>query len=228
MPNTNFQTFHQMGQAINEVVRQATGRDAVQNIDMDFVTVAFQKSPLRVTVTPLIAEADQSEVVTFTADVTNAEGPISYQWQFTENDGATWGPTAVPGNQTAQILFTATDTRLAYKYRCTVRAGEETAASEAVYFVRPPFAINQQPVDSVAPVGQRATFTVVAQGVASYQWVCRFPNADWFNSTSSGNNTASVSFTVTDTNKTLQFRCELTDTQGETHYTNIVSIIWNQ
>lgn len=40
MPNTNFQTFHQMGQAINEVVRQATGRDAVQNIDMDHVTVA--------------------------------------------------------------------------------------------------------------------------------------------------------------------------------------------
>lgn len=40
MPNTNFQTIHQMGQAINEVVRQATGRDAVQNIDMDHVTVA--------------------------------------------------------------------------------------------------------------------------------------------------------------------------------------------
>lgn len=40
MPNTNFQTIHQMGQAINEVVRQATGRDAVQNIDMDHITVA--------------------------------------------------------------------------------------------------------------------------------------------------------------------------------------------
>lgn len=40
MPNTNFQTFHQMGQAINEVVRQATGRDNVQNIDMEHITVA--------------------------------------------------------------------------------------------------------------------------------------------------------------------------------------------
>lgn len=41
MPNnTNFQTFHQMGTAINEFVKQATGRDNVQNIDIDHVTVA--------------------------------------------------------------------------------------------------------------------------------------------------------------------------------------------
>lgn len=40
MPNTNFQTFHQMGSAISDFVKQATGRDNVQNIDMDHVTVA--------------------------------------------------------------------------------------------------------------------------------------------------------------------------------------------
>lgn len=43
MSNTNFQTFHQMGSAINSVVRQATGRDNVQNINMDYVTVAQQR-----------------------------------------------------------------------------------------------------------------------------------------------------------------------------------------
>ena len=43
MNNTNCQTIHQMGQAINKVVRQATGRDAVENIDMDHVTVAQTK-----------------------------------------------------------------------------------------------------------------------------------------------------------------------------------------
>lgn len=44
VPNTNSQTIHQMGLAINAVVRQATGRDAVQNIDMDWVTVAQNKT----------------------------------------------------------------------------------------------------------------------------------------------------------------------------------------
>lgn len=40
MPNTNFQTFHQMGSAISDFVKQATGRDDVQNIDMEHITVA--------------------------------------------------------------------------------------------------------------------------------------------------------------------------------------------
>lgn len=52
MPNTNAQTIHQMGQAINSVVRQATGRAAVENIDMDFVTVAQKKSIRAITPTP--------------------------------------------------------------------------------------------------------------------------------------------------------------------------------
>lgn len=40
MPNTNFQTIHQMDGAINSFIKQATGRDAVQNIDMEHITVA--------------------------------------------------------------------------------------------------------------------------------------------------------------------------------------------
>lgn len=43
MSNTNFQTFHQMGNAVNDVIRQATGRRPVENIDMDYVTVAQNK-----------------------------------------------------------------------------------------------------------------------------------------------------------------------------------------
>lgn len=40
MGNTNFQTIHQMGTAISDIVKQATGRDNVQNVVMDHVTVA--------------------------------------------------------------------------------------------------------------------------------------------------------------------------------------------
>ena len=39
MPNTNFQTFHQMKGFINDQVKQATSRLPVQNINMDWVTV---------------------------------------------------------------------------------------------------------------------------------------------------------------------------------------------
>ena len=43
MPNTNFQTIHQFGAGISQVIRQATGRDPVHNIDMEHVTVAQNK-----------------------------------------------------------------------------------------------------------------------------------------------------------------------------------------
>lgn len=51
MDNTNFQTIHQMGNAISNVVKQAMGRDTVQNIDMDFVTVAQRKKVIEETAT---------------------------------------------------------------------------------------------------------------------------------------------------------------------------------
>lgn len=37
--NTNFQTIHQMGNAVSEMVRQATGRNPVQSMEMDWVSV---------------------------------------------------------------------------------------------------------------------------------------------------------------------------------------------
>ena len=69
------------------------------------------------------------------------------------------------------------------------------------------------------------SFTVVAKGVAKYQWQCKFANGDWFNSSSAGKDTASVSFKVTETNRGLTFRCELTDIYGEIHYTDSVSFV---
>ena len=67
MDNTNFQTIHQMGNAINNVVRQAMGRDNVQNIDMDYVTVAQRKRAVEEIIT--------GNIVSF---VTNIENALDY------------------------------------------------------------------------------------------------------------------------------------------------------
>lgn len=40
MGNTNFQTIYPMGGIVNGMVKQATGREPVDNLDMDYVTVA--------------------------------------------------------------------------------------------------------------------------------------------------------------------------------------------
>lgn len=41
--NTNFQTVHQFGSGISQMVRQATGRDSVESMEMDWVSVEQQK-----------------------------------------------------------------------------------------------------------------------------------------------------------------------------------------
>lgn len=43
MPNVNFKNFQQIGNLVTDIVKQATGRDPVQNLDMDYVSVAQNK-----------------------------------------------------------------------------------------------------------------------------------------------------------------------------------------
>lgn len=84
MPNTNFQTIHQMGQAINEVVKQATGRDVVQNIDMDHVTVAQNR---------YYAEEDISgRLVSFNAGVSVPFDEVVVQIEFVQAGSGTPSP----------------------------------------------------------------------------------------------------------------------------------------
>lgn len=43
MPNVNFKNFQHIGNLVTDIVKQATGRDPVQNLDMDYVSVAQNK-----------------------------------------------------------------------------------------------------------------------------------------------------------------------------------------
>lgn len=67
MPNTNFQTILQMPGIVNDIVKQATGREAVSQIDMDFVTVGQDKQTA-------LHEIDFDDTASF---VNNNELPMS-------------------------------------------------------------------------------------------------------------------------------------------------------
>lgn len=61
--NTNFQTIHQMGSSVSEMVRQATGRNPVQSMDMDWVTVEQTKK--------WIYGEDSGDIVSFVTNLHN-------------------------------------------------------------------------------------------------------------------------------------------------------------
>ena len=69
--NTNQQTVHQMGFGINEMVKQATGRESVSSIDMDWVSVEQ--------LARYIYGAGSGDVVSFNTNIPDAiESLIAY------------------------------------------------------------------------------------------------------------------------------------------------------
>lgn len=86
-----------------------------------------------------------------------------------------------------------------------------------------------QPTDQEVEVaeGATATFTVVANNIVSYQW--QYKNSPqsttWFNSTATGNTTASLTVTVTvEARYNSRYRCQMTGKDGSVITTNVVKV----
>ena len=78
------------------------------------------------------------------------------------------------------------------------------------------FEIVTEPSDwTVTEIGETATFTVEATGVASYQWQYQWKvDNNWYNSGSQGNTTASMSIQSTEARIGQMYRCVLTGNDG--------------
>ena len=85
--------------------------------------------------------------------------------------------------------------------------------------------IVSQPVDYVGMVGDNATFTVVAEGEGlKYQWYFYDANlSSWQKSPGNTSATMSVEFKAYRNNQ--EYRCEITDSDGNTITTNVVKIV---
>lgn len=83
-----------------------------------------------------------------------------------------------------------------------------------------------QPEDYTGAVGTQAVFTVTAMNVAAYQWERSTDGGEtWENAAGTGNQTPTLKFNVSNTNKVWNWRCVLTDSDSNNIYTNVVGII---
>lgn len=89
--------------------------------------------------------------------------------------------------------------------------------------------ITSQPENYTGKVGETATFTVVAEGDGlSYQWYYKNANSStWHASGMEGANTSSISVPVAMYRDGQQYRCEITDTEGNvvTSDAAVVSVV---
>lgn len=182
-------------------------------------TVTLTLKP-RITLQP----EDKNLLVGSTAKLTvEASGAgLSYQWQYRKNSSSAWAPSGQTGAKTSTLWVATTAALHGYQFRCIVTdKNKQQSISRVVTLTLKP-RITQQPTGRKVTAGNTAKFTVVATGkTLSYQWQYR-KNASsaWASSAQSGNKTATLSVASTAGLDGYQFRCVITDGNGQKTYSN--------
>ena len=99
--------------------------------------------------------------------------------------------------------------------------------SDVTYYVQwAKITISAQPQDVTAAVGSEAVFTVSAEGNGlTYQWQFKKPAGNWTNSGASGCRTDTLTVTPYGSMNGYQYRCVISNANGETLHTNAVKLL---
>ena len=166
-------------------------------------------SALEITVQPLPQTVDAGEQAEMSVE-TNKRLDLTYCWQYSSDGGETW--TDSSASRSAVIRFEAKPAFHDRLYRCVVSHGAQTVVSDAVKLtVVAPLEIVTQPAPQTVLAGEKAVFSVQANGVKlTYRWeYSRDGGETWTTST------ASRGATLTTVTKTAfdgrLYRCVISD-----------------
>ena len=145
--------------------------------------------------------------------VTASGSGLTYQWQYSKNNGATW--LTWSGKTAATASGSATVNNSGWLYRCKVTnpAGSVFSQCAKLTVISVP-TVSTQPKSITVASGKAATFKVVASGNGlSYQWQYKPASvASW--KIWSGKTTASVTVTASSSNNGCQYRVVVKNAAG--------------
>ena len=174
--------------------------------------------------------ADKSLLVGSTAKFTveaTGVGPLKYRWQYRKDGRSEWADSGQSGAKTSTLLVSATAGLHGYQFRCIVEDANEQVAFSGVGTLTLKPRITTQPVDKSLLVGSTAKFTVAATGKSklTYQWQYRKnSSASWANSGQQGAKTDTLLVSTTAALHGYQFRCIVTDGNGQKSYSNAATL----
>ena len=186
-----------------------------------FENIAHADNPLAITRQPVSVTAAAGSVAEFSVEALG-DG-LSYQWQYHYADGATWRNWGTDRVKS----FTVTSKFEGLAARCIVTDSSGNSVTSNIVTVHVGdtpvgITITRQPEDVLAPAGTAVEFSVEAEGEGlSYQWQYHYASGTSWKSWGTGNVktvTASQAFDG------LVARCVITDSSGNTVYTNEVTL----
>ena len=169
-----------------------------------------------ITAQPSSVTAANGKTATFKVTATGTG--LSYQWQYSADNGKTWHNTSFAGNA-ATVSMEAISARNGLLFHCVVKnaVGSVTSAAArlTVSGVKP--AIVGQPVSVTVGNGKTAKFSVTAAGTGlSYQWQYSADGGKTWKKPSFASNTATITMTANSARNGLLFRCLVTNSYGTT------------
>lgn len=108
---------------------------------------------------------------------------LSYQWQYSNNNGLTWANWSMTGSTTNTVTSEINSTRLGFIYRCKVTSGTSTLYTRTVRMLlaenASDFYIKQQPSNlSILTSNTQALSITVGKPNTTYQWQRR-ETSEW-------------------------------------------------
>ncbi len=187
-------------------VSDANGKKVVSNsarlLITDLLTIKEQPKDV---ITALKATAKFQVVAT-------GKG-LTYQWQYSNDNGKTWKNSSVTKATYSTTVTTAHQGRL---FRCIIKnsAGTSVTSATARLLVKDRITIQKQPADVTADSGEMATFSVSATGNdLRYQWQYSDDGETWENTDTAASTYQAM---VDNTYHGRALRCVITDAAGNT------------
>ena len=197
------------------------------SVESDTASMTVKAEEIVIIKQPADTSCLLDETAVFTVEATGSN--LTYRWQYSSDGGETWQDTWLDGYNTASLTVAMKTNRNGNLYRCVITSGQQTAVTEAASLVqmKRSLEITEQPVDAAVPTGQKASFTVAAQGEnVRYQWYVSADNGEtWTKTYLDGSTTATLSFVVTAARAAKIYKCVVTDASGDAVASNAVKVV---
>ena len=200
------------------IVTDSKGKTATSNV------VTLTVGAVAITTQPANKSVSAGERAIFTI-AAKGSGTLIYQWQSRKNSSADWVNSGQTGAKTSTLTVTTNAGLNGYQFRCVVKDSKNNrvVSNTAILSIVPK--ITTQPKDASVKVGVKATYTIAATGTGTlkYQWQSRKNSSStWVNSGQAGAKTSTLTVTTNAGLNNYQFRCLVTDANGQTTESNTV------